>query len=448
MKNFVSLGALCIGTAIFAGCASTSGSVPTSPAVGGPQAFGAAPASSTRSIAAGNSAVGHSHRVCADAPVGFARCHSLQRDDLAPTHLASDAKPDRRPVPTPAPTPVATPTPPGGPAGTCTHNPGVNGYQPCELQGAYNLTTFSSANGSASTVAIVDAYDDPNAEADLANYRATFGLPTCSTANGCFRKVNQTGGTTYPVANASWGQEISLDLDMASAICPNCKILLVEGTTNSNANLAAAVDEAAVLGATSISNSYGSAENTAYDSHYNSHTGVTVTASSGDSGYGTQSPASAVNVVAVGGTSLNTSASTRGYTETAWTSAGSGCSTANAKQTWQTFLACGSFRGEADVSAVADPNTGVAVYDTFGGGKTATGWLVFGGTSVSSPIIGAVYGLAHTGESNASKLYGNTSALFDVTSGSNGSCGAPVCSAGLGWDGPTGLGSPNGIAAF
>jgi len=459
LKTIVSLGALCIGTAIFAGCAGNSGSVPASPVAVGAQAPGAAAASNTRSVATGNAAYGHSHKVCGDAPAGSARCHSLVRDDLAPTHLASDAKPDRRPAPSPAPSPTSSPvttptpgataTPPSGTPPPCTHNSGINGFQPCELQKAYNLTSFSTANGASSTVAIVDAYDDPNAEADLANYRSTFGLPACTTANGCFRKVNQTGGTTYPTANASWGQEISLDLDMVSAICPNCKILLVEGTTSSNANLAAAVDEAAALGATSISNSYGSAENTAYDSHYNNHPGITVTASSGDSGYGTQSPASAVNVVAVGGTAL-TAGGTRpgGYSETAWTSAGSGCSTSNAKPAWQTFTACGTFRGEADVSAVADPNTGVAVYDSFGGGKTATGWLVFGGTSVASPIIGAVYGLAHTGESNASKLYSNANALFDVTSGSNGSCGAPVCTAGAGWDGPTGLGSPNGIAAF
>ncbi len=440
--------------------ASCSGS-PTSSNSGGPiPTTPQSPQSAQRILspssngAPGNSAFGHSHKVCADVSPGFARCHSYQRDDLAPTHLASDGKPHPAPSPTiapaPSPTPVGTPTPIGN-VPPCTRVAGVNGFQPCELRTAYNLTTIAASNGGTSTVAIVDAYDDPNAESDLATYRSTFGIAPCTTANGCFRKVNQSGAQgPYPTANASWGQEISLDLDMASAICPNCRILLVEGNSNSNTDLAAAVDEAAALGATSISNSYGSAENTAFDSHYNSHPGIAITASSGDSGYGTQSPASAIDVIAVGGTAL-TAGGTRpgGYSETAWSGAGSGCSTANAKQTWQSQIsACGSFRAEADVAAVADPNTGVAVYDTFAGRHASAGWLVFGGTSVASPIVGAVYGLAHSGQSNASKLYAAGASLFDVTSGSNGSCGAPVCVAGPGWDGPTGVGSPNGIAAF
>ena len=298
------------------------------------------------------------------------------------------------------------------------------------------------------TVAIVDAYDDPNAEADMNTYRSTFGIPACTTANGCFRKVNQSGGTSYPNGNVSWGQEISLDLDMASAICPNCHILLVEASSNSNADLATAVDEAAALGANTISNSYGGAENNAWDSHYNNHPGIAITASSGDRGYGTQSPASAINVTAVGGTNLQPASNARGWSETAWTGAGSGCSSMNAQQTWQSGInACGTFRAEADVSAVADPNTGVAVYDSYGTRRN-TGWLVFGGTSVSSPIIASVYALAGAGVNNASKAYANTSSLYDVISGSNGSCGTNVCNAGIGWDGPTGLGTPNGVGAF
>jgi hypothetical protein len=437
-----------------------------------PQAPGRGTSSAQSSAPGEAIAAGHSHKVCGDVGPGFARCHALQRDDIAPTHLASDDKQNRKPHPTPTPTPTPNPTPtpigtptpvPTGtpvptptPVGTPTPAPacvtvsGINGYQPCELQAAYNLAAAASANGATMTVAIVDAYDDPNAEADLATYRSTFNLPSCTTANGCFRKVNQLGVQgAYPVGNASWGQEISLDLDMVSAVCPLCHILLVEGNSNQNADLAAAVDEAALLGANAISNSYGSAENTAWDVHYNSHPGVAVTASSGDSGYGTQSPASAINVTAVGGTAL-TRGGTRpgGFSEVVWSGAGSGCSTVNMKQAWQsTINACGNFRGEADVSAVADPNTGVAVYDSYGR-SGSTGWLVFGGTSVASPIIGAVYALAGSGVSNASKAYANPSALFDITSGSNGNCGTNVCNAGIGWDGPTGLGTPNGIGAF
>lgn len=377
-----------------------------------------------------SSALGHSHKVCGAVPAGEARCMSLVRDDLTPVHLASDGKSQQKPAPAPA----------------CASVPGISGFQPCDLISAYNLPSLTA--GAGMTVAIVDAYDDPNAEADVNNYRSTFGIAPCTTANGCFRKVNQTGGTKYPHGNTGWAQEISLDLDMVSAVCPNCHILLVEGQSNSFANLSASVDEAAALGANAISNSYGGAENTAYDSHYNGHPGVAVTASSGDSGYGTQSPASAINVTAVGGTNLARTANARGWNEVVWSGAGSGCSTSNLKQTWQSGInACGNFRGEADVSAVADPNTGVAVYDSYGSPHN-TGWLVFGGTSVASPIVGSVYALAGAGVNNASKAYANASSLNDVTSGSNGSCGTNVCNAGPGWDGPTGLGTPNGVGAF
>ncbi len=426
--------AICLGGALLSACSSSQTDQSSLPARRAPSAH-------SMTVAAGQSAFGHSHKVCGDVGVGFARCYALLRDDLVPTHLSSDNKPARKP--TPAPSPAPSPTPGGG--GACPVA-GINGYQPCDLISAYKLP--STTAGSGMTVAIVDAYDDPNAESDVNNYRSTFGIPACTTANGCFRKVNQTGGTSYPTGNASWGQEISLDLDMVSAICPNCHILLVEGSSASSADLATAVDEAAALGANAISNSYGSAESNAYDSHYNNHPGIAVTASSGDTGYGTQSPASAINVTAVGGTNLQHAANARGWSETAWTSAGSGCSAVNPKQTWQSSInACGNFRGEADVAAVADPNTGVAVYDSYGSPRN-TGWLVFGGTSVASPVIGAVYALAGSGVSNASKAYATTSALFDVTSGSNGSCGTNVCNAGVGWDGPTGLGTPNGVGAF
>ncbi len=319
------------------------------------------------------------------------------------------------------------------------------GYWPADLQSAYNLNPASGGTGQ--TIGIVDAFDDPNAESDLATYRSQFGLGPCTSASGCFKKVNQNGFRFfYPRGDSGWGEEISLDLDMASAICPNCKILLVEARTNGFGNLTAAEDTAARLGATTISNSYGGPEfsfDALYESHYN-HPGVTV--STGDNGYRVEFPASSQYVTAVGGTSLTRDLSSRGWSETAWGSAGSGCSRFVSKPSWQTDGGCPR-RTVADVSAVADPNTGVAVYDTFGN----SGWLVFGGTSVASPIIAGVYALAGNSAvtTAGSYPYSHTSSLFDVTSGSNGLCGGSyLCTALPGYDGPTGLGSPNGTSAF
>ena len=329
------------------------------------------------------------------------------------------------------------------------------GYGPADLRSAYNLP--STTAGSGQTVAIVDAYNDPYAESDLGVYRSHFGLPACTTANGCFKKVNQSGGTRYPTSNASWSEEISLDLDMVSAVCPNCHILLVEASSASYANLGTAVNEAARLGASVISNSYGGGESSSdasYDSAYYNHPGIVITASSGDSGYGVEYPAASQYVTAVGGTTLTPAANARGWTESAWGSAGSGCSAYDTQPSWQAGVAniassC-SRRAEADVSADADPNTGVAVYDSYAY-QGYKGWLVFGGTSVAAPIIASVYALAGNAQSvtYGSFPYGSTASLNDVTSGSNGSCGgSDLCTAGGGWDGPTGLGSPNGTAAF
>ncbi|MEV4445596.1 MULTISPECIES: S53 family peptidase [Streptomyces] len=324
-----------------------------------------------------------------------------------------------------------------------------SGYGPASLQAAYNLP--SSSGGSGQTVAIVDAYDDPNAEADLAVYRSQYGLSACTTANGCFKKVNQTGGTSYPRGDSGWAEEISLDLDMVSAACPNCKILLVEASSATMTNLGTAVNTAVGLGAKYVSNSYGGSESSSdstYDSSYFNHPGVAITVSSGDNGYGAEYPAASKYVTAVGGTSLKTSSTTRGWTDTVWSGAGSGCSSYDAKPTWQTDSGCAK-RTVADVSAVADPNTGVAVYDSY---RQATGWMVFGGTSASSPLIAATYALAgapSSGSYPASFPYAHTSALYDVTSGSNGSCsGSYLCTGTTGYDGPTGLGVPNGTTAF
>jgi len=318
-----------------------------------------------------------------------------------------------------------------------------SGLNPADIQSAYKLSGSSTA-----TVAIVDAYDDPNAEADLGVYRSQFGLPACTTANGCFKKVSQTGTTKYPRANAGWAVEISLDMDMVSAACPTCHILLVEASSNSFANLAAAVNYAATVpGVKAISNSYGGSDS-AETSSYN-HPGIAITASSGDSGYGAQSPASYPHVIGVGGTSLTRNSSTRGWTESAWSGAGSGCSTLNAKPSWQTSVTQCSGKAISDVSAVADPNTGVSVYDSTSYQGTV-GWSVWGGTSAASPIIAAVYALSgNTTGYPASITWANSAGLFDVTTGSNGTCSPSIwCHAGTGWDGPTGLGTPNGTSAF
>jgi len=242
---------------------------------------------------------------------------------------------------------------------------GPSGYAPTDLRSAYSIT----GNGQLSTIiAIVDADGYPNAEADLATYRAQFGLPACTTANGCFKKVNQNGVQgNYPRANTGWSQETALDLDMASAICPGCSILLVEANSASLANLAAAVNRAAAMGAHVISNSYGGSESGSQNTEqlYN-YAGIAVTASSGDDGFGVEFPAASPHVTAVGGTTLKRAAgTTRGFTETAWSGAGSGCSTVYAKPTWQKDTGCAK-RTVADVSAVADPNTGVAVFGPSG----------------------------------------------------------------------------------
>jgi subtilase family serine protease len=346
--------------------------------------------------------------VCGAVPIGYSRCLSFVSGNAAPL--------------------AQTPS----------------GYGPADLQSAYALP--SATAGSGQTVAIVDAFDDPTAEQDLATYRSYYGLPACTTANGCFRKVNQTGGTLpMPPPSPDWSLEISLDLDMVSAVCPNCHILLVEANTNLNTDLYTAVDTAARLGANAISNSYGgdeSSSETSQDVHFN-HPGAAVTASSGDNGYGVSYPAASRYVTAVGGTSLTRGGGARGWTESAWSGAGSGCSGYEAKQSWQTDTGC-SRRTVADVSAVADPNTGVAVM--FGGL-----WFTVGGTSASSPIIAGVYALAgNAGSVNAGSYpYSHTSGLFDVTSGSNGTCTPSyLCTGVAGFDGPTGLGTPNGTSGF
>ena len=333
--------------------------------------------------------------------------------------------------------------------GRVRHESTPVGYGPADLQSAYSLP--SATAGANETVAVIDAYDDPNAARDLTVYRSQYGLPPCTTTNGCFRKVDENGGHANPDPDGGWAQETSLDLDMVSATCPRCRILLVEADTASMANLGAAVDTAVRLGADAVSNSYGGpdASDHSYGRYYH-HPGVAITASAGDSGYGVEYPASSKWVTAVGGTTLTRSSAARGFTETAWSDTGSGCSSMNTT-TWQaaSITGCGG-RAVADVSVVADPATGVAVYDSYAFESTS-GWLTFGGTSASAPIIAAVYALAgNTADvGDGSYLWAHHGSLRDVTSGSNGDCTTTQwCASRRGWDGPTGWGTPSGTGAF
>jgi subtilase family serine protease len=337
------------------------------------------------------------------------------------------------------------------PAATAPTN---DGFGPASLQAAYKLP--SSTAGAGQTVAVVDAFNDPNAASDLATYRSDFGLPACG--SGCFSVVNQNGKTSplpRSAGSSGWDVEESLDIDMVSAICPNCHIILVEASSASIANLGAGVNAAVSLGAKFVSNSYGGSESSSDatdDTSFYKHAGVAVTASAGDGGFGVSYPAASQFVTAVGGTALKTATNARGWTESVWSTSrtegtGAGCSADDAKPAWQTDTGC-TRRTDNDVAAVADPATGVAVYDTF----SENGFLEVGGTSASSPIIAAVFALAgapSAGTFPSSDLYKHTSSLFDVTTGSLGSCSpAYLCTAETGYDGPTGWGTPDGTAAF
>jgi subtilase family serine protease len=293
----------------------------------------------------------------------------------------------------------------------------IPGLHPADLARAYALPTGNAGR----TVAIVDAYDDPAAESDLAVYRAAFGLPPCTSTNGCFRKVDQRGGTTFPRPDPGWSSEIALDLDMVSAVCPRCTILLVEADSALIDDLGAGVDTAASLGATAVSNSYYALEwanEAGEDVHYR-HPGIAITASSGDRGKPSY-PAVSQLVTSVGGTSLTAAG------EKPWTYSGSGCSAYVAKPAWQTGGNC-STRSAVDVAAVADPATGVAMFNTQAGG-----WVVAGGTSVGAPLIAAAYALGTPAAPAYS--YAHPGGFHPL---------APS-----GYDNTTGLGSPSGVTGL
>lgn len=337
----------------------------------------------------------------------------------------------------------------------------VAGLTPHDLQSAYRLP--SATRGTGQIVAIVDAYDNPRAERDLNVYRAHFHLGSCTAKNGCFEKVNEYGvHGDFPPADRGWAGEISLDLDAVSAVCPKCKLLLVEGTTNGARDLGFAVNAAARLGASVISNSYGGYEYAPYDPNFDQRGKAIVVAGTGDSGYFPEQPASFATVVAVGGTTLEPAHNARGWSERVWNdpdigATGSGCSDFVAKPSWQTDKGCPT-RASADVAAVGDPLTGLAVYDSLPLGKNRPGgWLVIGGTSASTPIVAGIYGLAGNGKTLSStfarSIYSaaGSRAFNHIVEGNNGSCPRVyeyICQAGKGYNGPTGWGTPNGTGAF
>lgn len=343
---------------------------------------------------------------------------------------------------------------------------GPTGLGPAQIQAAYKLSGLASGG---KTVAVVDAYNDPRAASDLANYRRAYGLTPCTVASGCFKQVNQNGASSpLPGGDYGWAEEESLDLDAVSAACPDCHILLVEAKSAGTADLTKAEDTAArTPGVVAISNSWGASEDAtelAADAHFN-HPGVAITAAAGDSGYGTSWPAASPYVTAVGGTTLTQASGSRGWSESAWSGTGSGCSAFEPKPAWQSDGGCPN-RTDNDAAADADPNTGLGVYDTYnscgssslcdlliqlGLAQGLDGWAQVGGTSLSSPLIASVYALAGNASSvvYGSYPYTHSSALFDVTSGSDGTCApAYLCQAGQGYDGPTGNGTPNGTGGF
>ena len=343
-----------------------------------------------------------SERVCPGSPIGTAFCHALVVTDGVGNPFAS-----------------TSPT----------------GLSPATIKSAYG---FPSSGGSGTTIAIVDAYDDPTAESDLHVFSSQYGLPDCTTANGCFTKVDQTGGTAYPRKDSGWALEISLDIQWAHAIAPGANILLVEASSNSFANLLAAEDYAKAH-SQYVSNSWGGSEfssESSYDSHF-LQSGVSFFVSSGDSGLPAQYPSASPNVISVGGTTLHFSGGSF-TSETGWSGSGGGCSAYESKNSAQNTgsVNCNGKRGTPDVSLDADPASGVSVYDTTRY-QGQSGWFTVGGTSASSPmwagraaVAGAVV--------NASYVYGNNIAFRDITSGNNGA------NAGSGYDLVTGRGSWTG----
>jgi len=479
--------------------------------------------------------------VCAAPAPGYAGCLALE---LVPKTAAARAHTHPLGITRSAPTEA-------GKASTVCEHPtpgeGCFGLRPQDLHSIYGLPTTTNV-ASTQTIALVDAYNDLTAEADLKVYDKEFGLPECTDegANKCFEQVNQkgqnagTGKLPFPASTIErkeaettcktgsrkareaackaveeadgWSEEISLDIEASHASCQNCKIVLVEANSASFIDLEEAEKTAAGLGATEISNSWGGPAPDVTAAEDNASVfkapGIVVTAAAGDDGYldwdakessergFADYPASSPHVVAVGGTRLLGPLGPGGTWagETVWNgdgAGGSGCSVELVAPIWQQStsdwesVGCGEHRAVADVSADADPYTGIAMYDSTaeceyeeGGAFHKTHWCTIGGTSLASPLVASVFALAGGAggvEYPAETLYENEiedpTSLHDITSGSNGSCAAQfdeedglsgctvlqeaadcseeaICLAREGYDGPTGVGTPNGIAAF
>jgi subtilase family serine protease len=332
-------------------------------------------------------------------------------------------------------------------------------YGPGSLQSAYGLVKAAATRGKGRTVAIVDAFNDPHAAADLAVYRSHYGLPACTKANGCLHIINQRGKTSpLPSPSTHWAEEISLDLDMVSAICPKCHITLVEANSARTSSMGIAENTAARR-SSFVSNSWSSPEfgGESHFNHYFNHKRHAIVFAAGDNGHSQASyPGVENTVISVGGTKLlHQKSGSRAWTETVWGTKGvvdggtqSGCARSAAKPSWQHHarFTC-KHRTQNDVAAVGDPNTGVAVYDSF----NQPGGLIFGGTSVATPIITAAIALAGVPHVNylASRIYNHPGKFHDVTRGQNGTCSRSyLCHAGKGYDGPTGIGTPNGLGGL
>jgi hypothetical protein len=430
--------------------------------------------------------------VCGGAPMaGRASCFALE---LVPVTAAARAHTHRLGLAGSAP--LEPPKPLAGVRAAGSAAQGLWGLRPQDLHSAYTLPDATPATAG-QTIAIVDAYNDPSAESDLRVYDEEFGLPPCTAGNGCFRQLNETGHSSQlPETQEEWAQEIALDVETAHAVCQSCRIALIEAASNRFSDLEEAEREALRLHASAVSNSWGG-EEPARDSETFNDPGVAVTAATGDFGYrnwdapegsrqSVDYPASSPHVVAVGGTRLTLASGGRWSAEVVWNgqgASGGGCSERFGAPVWQRSLpdwssvGCEAMRALADVSADADPYTGVAVYHTQNGGATP-GWETLGGTSLATPIIAATFALAggvHSASGYAAQaLYEGeltvADSLHDIESGSNGECARPftpgglsgcttveeaancggraICLAGPGYDGPAGVGTPNGICAF
>jgi hypothetical protein len=398
-------------------------------------------------------APGAGHAACAAQDLVLRSSHRLVHPHVTPHPTFTQVFPHHHAPAAPAPVAPAA-APQGSMSQTPANAPGAG--TPAYLQQAYDLTYLSQTAGARDTVAIVDAGDDINAQLDLATYRSNYGLPPCTAGNGCLSKVNQSGAASpLPApAGSGWETEISLDLDAVSALCPNCHILLVEANSSSLTDLDAGIAAAVGLGANQVSNSWAGTASGPFG--VSSFPGAAIIAATGDHGYvgaGVDNyPAAFPGVTAAGGTTLSGAAggtSKRGYTESAWSlnssgtgwGGGSGCDTQEPKPTYQTDTGCPG-RSYADLSADANPDTGLKVYDSGGGG-----WLVVGGTSLATPLIAAFEAVTGVNGASAQWAYSDSALLNDPVAGSTGSCAALIayiCNAGTGYDGPTGIGSISG----